>query len=764
MASNLTICYEGIQRVYRNAVVGYLRQRMKHAFPHNYEEKIRAPFEKEWDQLRLNAQERRQTGEISSEISDDFDLLSVNHFFNLFDAYYEKLTSSAATPSDQQHKLSKQTVLQWIKTIKNMRDPLSHPSEQDFSYEDSFVLLDCARRVLLKLGLSDEAKQLKTLLDDLNGRPLSMEGNQEPLEARLPPRESVVTDFIGRKTELERLGEWFRDPVSRRWALAGEGGKGKSAIAYQFAEDVMFSAPEPYHIVLWLSAKKQKFEEGITQKIAEPDFHNVDTALSCILRYYGWIDEVGSTIERKRERVLELLDSFPALIVVDDVDSLEGEEEAAIEFFVLDIPRTKSKILFTSRRVVLGMGNITTHIGGLTPADAKEFIFSRCRAMELDCRLLTDIVVSEMIRITEASPLYLGDLVRLFAVVPPKEAISLWREKAGAEARQYALGRELEQLQISAKEVLMAACISDGPVSFPELESVTGLGEEQLRINLKDLQRLFLVPKPQLIQGEQRFDVNVNTKILVRQLLGSSDRYKKVEAAYKAVTKQLPVRIGRGEVGAIIRQATFLVRNHEQAKAEKLLQQGLEKYLNDPDLLGFLGFVYKAWEPPRPTDARLAFKRASQLKCDKAEMYKHWVRMEMEEHEWTKAAEASEAGLKHARDSRQLLFQAGYARSRLARELWARLVRDKAEAEARKSQELLLRALKSPEDLETHERRMNADIYRALVLNCEILRDGDGLSEYFCRWVGEHPDDRYTEFEWQRLSTRFQLPRPEAWG
>ena len=283
---------------------------MINAFPQNYEEKIRAPFEKEWDQLRLNAHERRQTGEISSEIVDDFDLLSVNHFFNLFDAYYEKLNSPAIVQSDQQHKLSKQTVLQWIKTIKNLRDPLSHPSEQDFSYEDSFVLLDCARRVLLKLNLGDEAGQIKALLDDLSGRPLSMENSQEPLEGRLPPRESVVNDFIGRKTELDRLWEWFRDPVSRRWALAGEGGKGKSAIAYQFAADVMFSAPKPYQIVLWLSAKKQRFEEGVTKKIVEPDFYDVDSALSAILRYYGWIDEMAGTIERKRERVLELLDFF----------------------------------------------------------------------------------------------------------------------------------------------------------------------------------------------------------------------------------------------------------------------------------------------------------------------------------------------------------------------------------------------------------------------------------------------------------------------
>jgi hypothetical protein len=51
------------------------------------------------------------------------------------------------------------------------------------------------------------------------------------------------------------------------------------------------------------------------------------------------------------------------------------------------------------------------------------------------------------------------------------------------------------------------------------------------------------------------------------------------------------------------------VRNHEQPKAEQLLLAALEKRVNDPDLMGFLGWVYKAWEPPRITDAREKFKR-----------------------------------------------------------------------------------------------------------------------------------------------------------
>src|ERR1019366_9510158 len=138
----------------------------------------------------------------------------------------------------------KLAVLGWMRTIKNLRDPLSHPSEQDFGFEDSFLLLDSSRRVLLRLGCEEDAKRVRTIMGRLTGALLSVQSEAEALEDRLPPRESIVVDFVGRQPEIERLWEWFRDPVSRRWALSGEGGKGKSALAFKFATEVKFAAPE----------------------------------------------------------------------------------------------------------------------------------------------------------------------------------------------------------------------------------------------------------------------------------------------------------------------------------------------------------------------------------------------------------------------------------------------------------------------------------------------------------------------------------------
>ena len=62
--------------------------------------------------------------------------------------------------------------------------------------------------------------------------------------------------------------------------------------------------------------------------------------------------------------------------------------------------------------------------------------------------------------------------MRLARVIDVKRAIQAWGERRGDEARKYALQREMEKLSADAKKVLVAAAISEGPVSAAELERI----------------------------------------------------------------------------------------------------------------------------------------------------------------------------------------------------------------------------------------------------------------------------------------------------
>ena len=142
----------------------------------------------------------------------------------------------------------------------------------------------------------------------------------------------------------------------------------------------------------------------------------------------------------------------------------------------------------------------------------------------------------------------------------PGAALTMWRESKGSEVRRYALERECELLTQNARDVLLAGCAAKGSVSFSELSSIVGVDDESVSVALQELRTLFLVPAPKFVEGEQRFNLNVNTRSLVREVYGKTDQWSRIHAAYQTITKGLPSG-GRSKIGAIIRQCGLLVRS-----------------------------------------------------------------------------------------------------------------------------------------------------------------------------------------------------------
>ena len=97
--NNNSVCYQGIQRVFRNAVVELIRSRMTDAFGPQAIDKLMAPFQKEWNRIVEDAKCARERGDLSAQIVDEFDYLGVNHFYNLFESYYKVLVPTTQPPS-----------------------------------------------------------------------------------------------------------------------------------------------------------------------------------------------------------------------------------------------------------------------------------------------------------------------------------------------------------------------------------------------------------------------------------------------------------------------------------------------------------------------------------------------------------------------------------------------------------------------------------------------------------------------------------------
>lgn len=258
IVGNNSICYEAIQRRLRNSVVDYLRTRMTEIFPQDHSEKLRKPFEKEWSALVANANASREAGGTDTQIRDDYDLLSVAHFYSLFDSYFDKMFSPAALAIGSYKKPIRAKLLGNLKAVKDFRDPLSHPVSEEISFEEGFGVLSDVKQILESLGLAGDAHGISELMRQLHGLD---DHEASTVVCSLPTQDSIYLEFVGRQKVLESLKEWFALVTNKRCLLAGDGGKGKSAVAYRFAQELYETGTE-FKLIAWLSAKRRRFEDG----------------------------------------------------------------------------------------------------------------------------------------------------------------------------------------------------------------------------------------------------------------------------------------------------------------------------------------------------------------------------------------------------------------------------------------------------------------------------------------------------------------------
>ena len=184
--------YQGIQRIYRNAVVRHLRTALREKYPQDWEDALRKPFAQEWPTIVESAHLSRTIGVINSTLRDAADYLGVNHFYNLFDVHFELLFPAQEGTTPEARKQEKAAVLGWAKEIKTVRDPESHPPSEDMDFHDVVRQLDTARRICSKFDrpASDELDALMGVLYSDRpadfGRGEKEAFNSQPVQATPP--------------------------------------------------------------------------------------------------------------------------------------------------------------------------------------------------------------------------------------------------------------------------------------------------------------------------------------------------------------------------------------------------------------------------------------------------------------------------------------------------------------------------------------------------------------------------------------------------
>ena len=694
--TNDGLVYEAVFRHYRNAVVAHIRTCLTTEYGANgTREALEGTLGQQWSiRLRSNIDNSAARGVVSRARVDLFDLLDVNHFHTIFEKHHDALVGEewqGATSA-----ASRRALCGWAQEVKDARDPEAHPGSEDVAVMDAIRVVDSCVRVVLRLGANEGRDQLEEILAELQRRSSRPEEqlSLSALDDSLPPAETVVDDFVGRSAELETLREWLRHPRKRRWMLVGDGGKGKSSTAYAFAREVLEAAPPGLCAVFWMSAKRRRYSEDRVVDIAAPDFADLGECLDRLLLDYGHSGMLDRPLEEKRVAAIELLNELPCLLVIDDLDSVDKEEEEVIEFLTLEAPTTASKILFTSRREFLGMGATSTTIGGLPTDEALAFIETRWEGLGRESAALPD---GERLRIAatcDGSPLYMGDLLRLVAITLDTSAeakiadvVDDWVSKSGDTVRRYALQREMDMLTRDARSVLQALAIGGRPLTVVEVSQLADMEEFVVRRALEELSSLYLVPARALDEETPRYGLGGNLTILVRAQLSGTVAEAKLVNALAAIDGKTPETGDSrsaeiGQLADIVRQSKLLSDAGRLAAAEETLRRGLEELPDTPVLLAMLGYVCADARPPRTTEAASFFKRAADLRYGDRGMYLKWSRLEREAARYGEAIQAAMMGLEASeRRDALLLLYAGQAAIAAARGFEAGL----AEARAREA-------------------------------------------------------------------------------
>lgn len=465
---------------------------------------------------------------------------------------------------------------------------------------------------------------------DLSYRDLQ---DEAPLDHNLPDRSHVCSRFIGRNDSLGDLWTWLGDRFSRVRLIAGEGGLGKTSLAYRFAEEVASRRVKPFEQIVWLTAKEHQFiaADDTHRETGRTDFHDAISLFQAIALAHGCLEADFDGLDQKELMQLasESCQAMPSFIVVDDVDSLNPADQLRTLEFGMRTPQT-SKMLLTTRVNFSYSPDNVLKLNGLCDSEFNEYVkilrdrykLSEIKSSKLD--YLRDV--------TGGSPLFVDSLLRLERRGLTLElAISQWKGEKGLEARKAALEREVMHLSKAAKRVLYVVSLLKS-VSYVELSQLLKYTDQTLGDAIQELAGLFLISAP-AIAREARYTIDPNTGSLVISIvtdLGID------HAALVAATKQsrldaigLGLQRRQSIVGQAIMQGLAKLKDLDPKGALAAVESAAKTLSKPhPDLLLAVGRFNMKLRPPNLDAASKAFDEAYDLGQRKKLLFDLWFEAE----------------------------------------------------------------------------------------------------------------------------------------
>ncbi|WP_454774797.1 RNA-binding domain-containing protein [Janthinobacterium tructae] len=490
------------------------------------------------------------------------------------------------------------------------------------------------------------------------------------LFSNMGDRDPGFIQFVGREEYLALLWKWFLDKFNSVKLLAGIGGVGKTALAREFTEQVGRAAPFGFERIIWLSAKRQFYTaiNGNYIPSGRVDFNGVDELLREISLELG-ADESEVNIEIGREALMDVAISYlrllPAVVVVDDVDSLDPEiQQDVFHTLIAVFGQTAgkspigSRALLTARLDLGAAPGQVIRVKGLNIDEFSDFVDVTCSVLDLtNPPDRGSKRMSRFHKVTEGSPTFASSVLRLVALGEGIDnALTSWEGSDGEHVRGFAFERELDQLPDSTRNVLFALCILSES-TLVELSGVLLRSVQQIRDDFAELRKYHLIVHIETdLPGGARITAPGSIRMM-REILRDKVRDpKKIEtscAKIRSTTKRI-----KSELGFEIQRVVTLWAQGHAEDAKDLAEVLDKRNPGDPDIKCLLGRAYLRLPEPETKKSEINFRKASELGCNRPELLPLWVEAKASLSDWTGLLEITKFSDKNTPNHEILLARA----------------------------------------------------------------------------------------------------------
>jgi len=516
--------------------------------------------------------------------------------------------------------------------------PPVYPIKQISEYPAGVIYLRKGAEVLKATGAD-----LSFLYGSRDSIFLDQDTIDHSTSANMPPSPATIQEFVGRFQALEHLTQWVRQSRDPRIFLWGQGGSGKSTIAYEFASLISNSGKllrnksgKSIDRVIYVSGKAIHLNPhtGKMEATSVRDFDTADGIFKSILSLSGWDDyeKIQSyTYDECISALEDLFDIETQIIVLDDIDTLTtANKDGGMEELFLLLSRAKSgtKVLYTQRGFPSFAPNAAVEVPSLNRDEMSQFVSLCCRNFKVpEPNDAEKALISDH---SECRPLAIETLIGMRRITPTyTDAFTRWQEQSG-EARTYLFSREYQQLgkDDRARYLLAALSLMKGPQSFATLRDVLQFSPEQLQDAIAEARDMFLKVSPGLSGNGDLYDIGAATRLFIVEMSHQLDMFPSIEARvqhFNSKSNGTPASF----IPLIGRAARMISNGNPKEAISFLTKSNLpDAFKEHPEVKALLGRAYTYATPQNVIEARKSFESAYTLGYRHYEMYICWLNLE----------------------------------------------------------------------------------------------------------------------------------------